>query len=135
MRYASFPPFFLSNFPVFFHTFPRRPFRKRQYASLQAQVHFTRNASTFSLKRRSIFTQTRARFFVQTYISMPQRAENHAKTLLSNKINITFATLLQKTRAYLPGLVHGSGNGEARPERMDCAHRQTKLEIQRRKEI
>ena len=52
---------------------------------------------------------------------MPQKAENHAKTLLSNKINITFATLLQKTRAYLPGLVHGSGNGEARPERMDCA--------------
>ena len=27
----------------------------------------------------------------------------------------------KKTRAYLPGLVHGSGNGEARPERMDCA--------------
>lgn len=122
MRYASFPPFFLSNFPVFFHTFPRRPFRKRQYASLQAQVHFTRNASTFSLKRRSIFTQTRARFlYKHTYL--PQRAKNYAKTLLSNKINITFATLLQKTRAYLPGLVHGSGNGEARPERMDCARR------------
>lgn len=66
---------------------------------------------------------------------MPQKAENHAKTLLSNKINITFATLLQKTRAYLPDLAHGSGNGEARPERMDCARRQTKLEIQRRKEI
>lgn len=40
--------------------------------------------------------------------------------LLSNKINITFTTLLQKTRVYLPGLAHGSGNGEARPGRMDC---------------
>lgn len=117
-----FHPFF-KRFSIFFHTFPRCLFRKRQHTFPQTQVHFTRNASTFSLKRRSIFTQTRARFFVQTYISqsMPQRAENHAKTLLSNKINITFATLLQKTRAYLPGLVHGSGNGEARPERMDCA--------------
>lgn len=62
MRYASFPPIFLSDFPVFFHTFPRRPFRKRQYTFPQTQVHFTRNASTFPLKRRSIFTQTRARF-------------------------------------------------------------------------
>ena len=52
---------------------------------------------------------------------MPQKAENHTKTLLSNKINITFATLLQKTRVYLPSLAHGSGNDEARPGRMDCA--------------
>lgn len=121
MRYASFSPVFLSNFPVFFQVPAHRLFRKRQHVSLQTQVHFTRNASTFSLKRRSIFTQTHPRFFVQTYISMPQKAENHAKTLLSNKINITFAALLQKTRVYLPGLVHGSGNGEARPEHMDCA--------------
>lgn len=27
----------------------------------------------------------------------------------------------KKTRVYLPGLAHGSGNGEARPGRMDCA--------------
>lgn len=123
MRYTSFSPVFQTIFPSFFHVPAHYPFRKRQHVSLQTQVHFTRNASTFSLKRRSIFTQTHPRFFVQTYISMPQKAENHAKTVLSNKINITFATLLQKTRAYLPDLVHGSGNGEARPERMDCARR------------
>lgn len=62
MRYASFPPIFLSDFPIFFHTPARRPFRKRQYDSLQAQVHFTQNASTFFLKRRSILIQTHLRF-------------------------------------------------------------------------
>lgn len=94
----------------------------------ETPVRFPSGASAFHPKRKYVFPQTpkhfytnTGAFFVQTYISMPQKAENHAKTLLSNKINITFATLLQKTRAYLPGLVHGSGNGEARPERMDCA--------------
>lgn len=121
MRYTSFPPIFPSDFPVFFHTFPRCLFSETPARSPSG-------ASTFHPKRKYVFPQTPKHFytntpafFVQTYISMPQRAENHAKTLLSNKINITFATLLQKTRVYLPGLVHGSGNGEARPERMDCA--------------
>lgn len=126
MRYAIFPPIFPSDFPVFFHVPAHRPFPETPARSPSG-------ASTFHPKRKHVSPQTPKHFytntpafFVQTYISMPQKAENHAKKLLSNKINITFATLLQKTRAYLPGLVHGSGNGEARPER---------LEIQRRKEI
>lgn len=94
----------------------------------ETPVHFPSNASTFHPKRKHVFLQTpkhfdtnALNFFVQTYISVFQKAENRPKTLLSNKINITFAALLQKTRAYLPGLAHGSGNGEARPGRMDCA--------------
>lgn len=108
----------------------------------ETPARFPSGASAFHPKRKYVFPQTpkhfytnTGAFFVQTYISMPQRAENHAKTLLSKKINITFATLLQKTRAYLPDLVHGRGNGEARPERMDCARRTRQLKIQRRKEI
>lgn len=116
-----FHPFF-KRFSHLFFTFLRTilfgnastfPFR-RKCISPETQVRFPSNAEAFLHKHGRVF-------FVQTYISMPQKAENHAKTLLSNKINITFATLLQKTRAYLPGLVHGSGNGEARPEHMDCA--------------
>lgn len=115
-----------------FHPFSKQLSRLFSHFSApsfpETPVRFPSGASAFHPKRKYVFPQTpkhfytnTGAFFVQTYISMPQRAENHAKTLLSNKINITFATLLQKTRAYLPGLVHGSGNGEARPEHMDCA--------------
>ena len=85
MRYASFSPVFLSNFPVFFHTFPRRPFRKRQHVSLQAQVHFTRNASTFSLKRRSIFTQTRVRFLYKHTYPCPRGQKTTQKRCFPKK--------------------------------------------------
>ena len=122
MRYTSFSPVFQSIFPSFFTLF--------RAAFSGTPARFPSGASAFHPKRKYVFPQTpkhfytnTGAFFVQTYISMPQRAENHAKTLLSKKINITFATLLQKTRAYLPDLVHGSGNSEARPERMDCARR------------
>lgn len=120
MRYAIFYPFFQAIFHLFSH-FSALPFS-------ETPARFPSGASAFHPKRKYVSPQTSKHFytntgafFVQTYISMSQKAENHAKTLLSNKINITFATLLQKTRAYLPGLVHGSGNGEARPEHMNCA--------------
>lgn len=120
MRYTSFSPVFQTIFPSFFtllrtafsgnaSTFPFR----RKCISPETQVRFSSNAEAFLHKHTRVFC-------TNIHIHAPE-GKNHAKKLLSNKINITFETLLQKTRVYLPGLVHGSGNGEARPEHMDCA--------------
>lgn len=94
----------------------------------ETPVHFPSNASTFHPKRKYIFPQTPKHFdtnalnFLSKHTYPCSRRQKTAQKVAfqQNKYYL-FAALLQKTRAYLPGLAHGSGNGEARPGRMDCA--------------